>query len=171
MRVWRTVKRWSVWSLPLIGLLLLMWWQESRLLTLAVPAPLADQPVVTLDGDTMPLVSRTHKGTMVFFFAPWCHICHLDMATIDRFARHHPDVAVRLVALSWRDRNELVAYRREHDLSVPIVLGTQGLANAYRVEAFPTYYFIDRQGIIRSRSRGYATYLGLWWRSFWAFDH
>jgi thiol-disulfide isomerase/thioredoxin len=123
--------------------------------------------VPTLRGGTERLLSDDKKRTLVFFFAPWCHVCAADMPNLRKVARAEEDVAVRLVALSWEDASEVRAFVSEHDWPGEVLLGNERLREAYQVSGFPTYYVLNQKGEILSASRGYATYAGLWLRLHW----
>jgi hypothetical protein len=47
---------------------------------------------------------------------------------------------------------------------LPVLMGNPGTASDWSVRAFPTYYVIDADGRIRSRSVGYSTKLGMYIR-------
>jgi len=47
---------------------------------------------------------------------------------------------------------------------MPVLMGDDSTARDWSVRAFPTYYVIDTEGRISSRSVGYSTRLGMWLR-------
>jgi len=112
---------------------------------------------------------REHDApvTLVYFFAPWCHICAASSNNIGhlRKLRSDDDLQILMVALDWKTRAEVQEYADRHELDGPILLGGPEVANDWNIYAFPTYYVIDNEQQIIHRDLGYSTLFGLWWRS------
>ena len=70
-----------------------------------------------------------------------------------------------IIALSWEDIDEVNAFVKQHELTLPVLLGTPDIAQAYQISAFPTYYILDQQGLVIDRSVGYSSEFGLRWRT------
>lgn len=71
--------------------------------------------------------------------------------------REQDEEFVLLTVVSERDAEGLAEFVRTHELDYPIaIIGAQTLS-AYRVNAFPTNYFIDRDGQIAAVTVGMST--------------
>jgi thioredoxin-related protein len=70
------------------------------------------------------------------------------------------------VAASFENVDQVRAYVRDHGVDYPVLLGDDALVRAFRVEAFPTVYFLDAGGRVRRSATGYTTTLGLLARLF-----
>ncbi|MFT4928383.1 MAG: peroxiredoxin [Phenylobacterium sp.] len=107
--------------------------------------------------------SQLHgKNTVVYFFAPWCHVCHASIGNLENLWQDKKDdINVIAIALSYDSANEVAEFVADKQLSFPVLLGTNELMTQYQVEAFPSYYVFDEQGRIKSKSLGYSTELGL----------
>ncbi len=172
VNAWRALRRryWLALAFDVAVLLLLFWgvnaWQSRHLLPsdgqLAPPFHLA-----ALDGAVHDLEENRGKTRLVYFFAPWCHVCNLSAHNINalRRARREDELAIYMVALSYADLEEVQAFQRRHDLKVPILLGDRQVIRDYRIRAFPTYYVINPNGTLKSRAVGYSTEFGLRWRT------
>ena len=68
------------------------------------------------------------------------------------------------MALDYGDLDEVREFVNETGISLPVLLGNAGTARDWSVRAFPTYYVIDADGRISSRSVGYSTSLGMRFR-------
>lgn len=104
------------------------------------------------------------KPGIVYFFAPWCFYCRTSIGNLDDLvADGHVDWATA-VALDYENDAEVREFVEQTDISMPVLMGNGGTAADWSVRAFPTYYVIDSDGRISSRSVGYATGFGMWAR-------
>ncbi len=135
-----------------------------------LPAELQAAPALSvpmLDGSSYNIRDRAVPATLVYFFAPWCHVCAASSANIGhlRKLRDEDELQIVLVALDWQTRAEVQEYVSRHEIKNPVLLGDSLVANAWNVSAFPTYYILDGQQRIVRRDLGYSTLAGLWWRT------
>lgn len=159
-------RRWRHWLLELllfIGLFLAIdQWRSSSLLSTTNAAPQSVLP--TLSGKTATLPS-TNNATLVYFFAPWCTVCHLSIGNLKALSEQRPDLSIQLVALDYQTVDEVEQFIADQALPFPVLLGNRQTFSDWQVSAYPTYYLVDQTGTIRARSMGYSTQLGLWVRS------
>lgn len=102
------------------------------------------------------------KNTVVYFFAPWCHVCHISIGNLENlYQDKKDDINVVAIALSYDSVGEVEAFVADKELTFPVLLGNSQVMNQYQVNAFPSYYVFDPQGHITSKSQGYSTELGL----------
>lgn len=138
-----------------------MWWQARDLLPAGDPAPLIE--LYTLDGARE--IPGEPKGTPVvlYFFAPWCGVCHSASSNIGalRARRGEDELGVFAIGLDYDDAEEIRRFAREHGLDVPVLLGDERTRRAFRVGSYPTIYILDGRGRISHRLVGYTTSLGL----------
>lgn len=129
----------------------------------AAPALIA----LTLEGEAFSLSELTRKPALIYFFAPWCHICAASSGNIRRLRRMRDEdrLSIIMVGLDWQNVDEIRDYASKHDLNVPVLVGDAKIATDWRIFGFPTYYVLDDQHRVVSRDFGYSTQLGLWWRS------
>ena len=65
------------------------------------------------------------------------------------------------IALDYGDTDEVQAFIDKTGVSLPVYMGLTGTASDWSIRAYPTYYVIDAEGRISSRSVGYSTWLGM----------
>lgn len=141
----------------------LSYWQESSMLESDAPAPTLS--ALSLDGKSyqFPLTSETSERTLVYFFAPWCTVCHLSIENLN-IVRNQIDrskLNIIIVALDYKSVSEVEEFLADHDLDFPIILGNQQWQASYKIKAFPSYYILNKQGDILSRSMGYSSSIGM----------
>ena len=140
-------------------------WQGKDLVSNQVPAPLFQ--LSALSGDSVALEDFQGKRVLLYFFAPWCKVCDFSIGNLNwvRKLRSEESAALLAVALSYDDLQSVNSFVERNPLEVPVLLGTPELFKSYRIRAFPTVYTVNKSGEIDGSTVGYATTLGLWWRT------
>lgn len=123
----------------------------------------------TLDGSTAIFPNaETNKQTLIYFFAPWCTICHLSIENLnDVQAQFEDEVNIITVALDYQSVDEVSEFIAEKTLDYPVILGDARWSQEYKITAFPSYYIVDAEGTVLSRSLGYSSTAGMLSRLAW----
>ena len=159
-------KRWLLNGAIIIAVFLAVSaWQGKDLVSNQVPAPLFK--LQTLSGDLVALEEFKGKRVLLYFFAPWCKICDLSIGNLNwvRKLRSEDSTELLAVALSYDDMQSVKSFQERNTLDVPVLLGTHDMLSSYRIRAFPTVYTVNKSGEVDGSTVGYATTLGLWWRT------
>ena len=118
-----------------------------------------------LDGSRFESALKPGEAGIVYFFAPWCVYCKTSIDNLDELvASRDIDWGVA-VALAYEDVEEVAEFVESTGVDLPVLMGHGGTAADWSVRGFPTYYVIDADGRIHSRSVGYSTKLGMRWRA------
>ncbi len=135
-------------------------WQTRKHLG-SIPAPLT--PLQTLEGGAFGAGQLSGKPTVLVFWAPWCSVCRLEASNVRWVGQLVGSRAqVVSVATAYSGLQDVRRFAEENDVRGPILLdSTGGVAAAFRVESFPTVYFLDAQGRIKRSAVGYTTTLGI----------
>lgn len=120
--------------------------------------------VSTLSGKTISLTAFD-KTTIVYFFAPWCQICHASIGNLQARYQQDQELNVIAVALDFTDPDEVLAFTKQHQLTFPIALGNEAIKQSFEITGYPSYYVINEENMIVSKSLGYSSALGLYLRS------
>lgn len=122
---------------------------------------------VTLSGSIYDLDEATGRPALVYFFAPWCKICGASADNLERLYRWWDEAEFEIVAvaLDWSSAEEVRAYAERHELSMPVLLADANVRRQWQVQAYPSYYVLDRQHRVSRRDIGYSSQFGLWWRA------
>lgn len=160
---WRRLRerKWTallVDALLVVGVMLGVHAWQTRDLPVDEAAP--DTLLALLDGSGLATAIEPGRVGVVYFFAPWCFYCKTSIGNLDDLVG---DGAAwgRAVALDYGSPDEVRAFVEETGIGVPVLMGTAQTAADWSVRAFPTYYVIDTEGRISSRSVGYSTWLGM----------
>ncbi len=151
----------------IIAMLFGIYAYQSRNLLPAEDQPAPALSTQTLGGSSYDIREHTAPTTLVYFFAPWCHICAASAGNIEflRKLRSDHELRVLMVALDWQTTDEVQEYVDRHEITGPVLLGDTEVANAWNIYAFPTYYILDSHNRVVHRDLGYSSFAGLWWRS------
>jgi thiol-disulfide isomerase/thioredoxin len=143
---------------------LLTWFKESSMLDTHQNLNGLNFNVPTITGDVISLTPN--KKTVIYFFAPWCSICHASIDNLQALYEKNETVNVIAVALDYVDVNEIESFVSQHQLTFPIAIGNESVKQAYKVPGYPSYYVVDEDNTVIAKSIGYSTEIGLYFRSF-----
>lgn len=163
--LWRAARRrwYTRWAMDLLILAFIFWaigrYQSRHLLDDDVAAPAFRLP----DLDGVPRALEDYRGKVVVlqFFAPWCTVCSLESDNWARVQSWRPEVQVIAVALAWEDKASVEEFVGDDRGRFPVLLGTDAVQAAYKVDAFPTHYIIDPDGKVAWQGAGYTPTVGM----------
>jgi thiol-disulfide isomerase/thioredoxin len=112
-----------------------------------------------LEGNAVSLEGERGKVVLLNFWATWCEPCKAEMPLFDAVYRDRRDDGLLVLAVNFDEPRDLVAsFRDELALSFPILMDPGAkVQQLYRVRGYPTSYWIDREGVIRSIRIGVMT--------------
>lgn len=138
-------------------------WQTRRLPGAGTPAPAFT--LSTLSGETVSLESLRGKPVVLAFWAPWCGVCGMESSNLSQLRSLAGDSAhVVSVAVAYDDEEAVRRFVAKHAVDYPVLLGDDGVQRAFRVDTFPTVFFLSPEGRIQRAVVGYTTLAGLSWR-------
>jgi len=118
----------------------------------------------TLMGDKIKVHSEGKK-TVIYFFAPWCQVCHSSISNLQSLFENNEDIDVIAVAMDYLSVSEVSQFNQKHQLSFPIALGNEQIKKHFKIAGYPSYYILDEYNTITGRSLGYSSEIGLYLRS------
>jgi thiol-disulfide isomerase/thioredoxin len=114
-----------------------------------------------LDDRTADSVMVPGQVGVVYFFAPWCFYCRASIDNLDELVVSGKLAWARVVALEYESLDDVREFISETGVDLPVLLGSQKTTRDWQIRGFPTYFVIDGDGKIASRSVGYSTKIGL----------
>ena len=103
-------------------------------------------------GEMVTLSQFAGQPVMINFWATWCGYCEEEMPSIQSaYEQRQADGLVILAVDVEESRDMVTDYGLSHGLTFNLLLDESGDVDAlYRIEGYPTSFFIDRDGIIQS---------------------
>lgn len=119
-----------------------------------------DLTMMTIDGEQVSLSALGDRAVVLVFFATWCPPCKAEVPNLVKIRNEYADSAVEIIAVSQEGVGELKEFRREKGINYKVVsVQKNRLPEPYSdVQAIPTTFFIDSQGIIQYGGSGYKSY-------------
>ncbi len=155
-------RRWFRWGGDLTIVLLIVviagLWQTRGHVSGLAPA----FSLQTLAGQTVSLESLKGKPVLLAFWAPWCGVCKMESGNFSWVKKVVGDRAhVLSVASAWDDLGQVQGYVAQNKVDYPVLLDAEHLSGKFRVDAFPTVYFLDSDGKVKRSAVGYTSTVGL----------
>ncbi len=121
------------------------------------PAP--DFALLSLEGKTYRLSDFRGKPVVLNFWATWCPPCKAEMPLLDQRAQELKGRAVFLAVNFQETREQVQAFVTPYNFQgLLILLDPKGITGRkYFVNALPTTFFIDSNGVIRGVRLGVLT--------------
>lgn len=119
------------------------------------PAP--DFSLTGLDGAKHQLTEYKGRVTFVNFWATWCGPCRVELPALEKFMAQQGDKGAMVLAVNAGETTDQInSYFKENDISGLNVLLDANIEvyTAYGVNALPTTFVVDQQGVIRFRHFG-----------------
>jgi thiol-disulfide isomerase/thioredoxin len=146
-----------VWDVLAVAVIIFVGWKlfiAPRALKGADAHPVPQIAYQRLDGTTLHPAQSGGKVEFLDFFASWCEPCRLSLPMVERYAKHHPEIALvpidvgepRVVAETFAERMHLGN----------IAFDPASLSQGYfQLDGFPTIVVVDPEGKIRATWSGF----------------
>ncbi len=127
----------------------------ATLLTAGESAP--SWTLYSAEGKKMSLAQMKGKVILLDFFFIGCEGCMLSLKPLNRLHEKYKDKNVAMISLTYRDnKKSVMQFKKKYNIKYPIYVNAADVVKSYRVEAFPTFYFIDKEGKIENVFVGYS---------------
>jgi peroxiredoxin len=120
--------------------------------------------VPTLMDETVSLNAKG-KTTVLYFFAPWCQVCHVSIGNLQSLFQKNEQLNVIAIALDFTNKDEVRNFTNKHQLTFPVALGNEAIKKVFEISGYPSYYVLNEENVIIAKSMGYSSELGLYLRS------
>jgi thiol-disulfide isomerase/thioredoxin len=114
--------------------------------------------LVTFAGEAWSDKSLQGRPTLLVFWAPWCKVCQKELPLIEQFYRQNKPAQLRVLSIGFADtRTNVEAFVKARPGVFVFPTGydeDRWVANAFKVNATPTYVLVDARGSIAFVHRG-----------------
>lgn len=114
--------------------------------------------IITLAGEAYTNVSLKGHPTLLVFWAPWCNVCERELPLLSDYSRTEKPSQLKIISIGFADtRANVEAFIKSR--ATTFVFPTaydddRWLAQAFKINATPTYVLLDAQGLIVLTHRG-----------------
>lgn len=101
-----------------------------------------------IDGKDVKLSDYKGKVVVLDFWGSWCPPCRAAMPGIQRLHEKYKDRGVAVVGMNF-ERNAAAnpaKFMKDNGYTYNLVLKADSIADKYKVNGWPTFYILDRQG-------------------------
>jgi peroxiredoxin len=111
-----------------------------------------DFVLTDLQGNEHSLENYRGRPVIINYWATWCRPCEAEMPALQAVYEKYEDDGLVILAINTTESTQVItSFVEERDLTFPILLDNRStVARAYKVQAYPSTYFIDGEGVIRS---------------------
>jgi peroxiredoxin len=121
-----------------------------------------DFTLQTLKGDEVKLSDYRGKKVLLNFWATWCPPCKAEMPYMQEMYEKYKKEGFEILAVNStvteKSKQDVTEFVEKYGLSFSIPMDEKNrVSSDYEIMAYPTSFFIDTNGVIRSKSVGGMT--------------
>lgn len=104
-------------------------------------------------GETVSSLDYLGNPFIINLWASWCPPCRAEMPALERVYQEYNSAGLEILAINATnqdDRQKAIQFTREIGISFPTLFDVNGLiSELYHLQALPTTFFIDENGVIQ----------------------
>lgn len=121
---------------------------------IGIGKPAKDFSIKLMDGKTFTLAGQKGKVLLIDFWATWCPPCREGIPGLKKFYAKYKDRNFEILGISLDDKAKTAAkYIQKHEMNWLHAATSNGwmdpTARFYNVHSIPSYWLIDKKGILR----------------------
>lgn len=121
----------------------------------ALEKPPASFEARSLSGQKFRLEDLKGKFVVLSFWATWCMPCRAEIPILNSVFDELHDEGLVILGITAEEEAVVQEFLKDRPVSYPVILDEMGtITHRYRIQAFPTLVFIDREGNLVDRSSG-----------------
>ncbi|MDH5657190.1 MAG: TlpA family protein disulfide reductase [Spirochaetia bacterium] len=122
------------------------------------PAP--DFLLLDMDGNEIRLSDLKGKKIAINFWATWCAPCRVEIPVLNSLYPEIKNDSFELLAVSSETKKEIAEFTRATPINYPVLIDSDfTAAENFNIIAYPTFVYIDENGIITDIDSGVNFFL------------
>jgi len=124
--------------------------------TATVGGEAPDFTLPNLDGESVSLSDFSGRPLLINFWKTSCPPCRHEMPYLEEVYAAQQDTELVMLTINIGESPATISdFLQNNDLSLPVIIDTDAaVARTYGLPGIPTTFFIDRDGIIKSKVIG-----------------
>ncbi|MBM9500052.1 redoxin family protein [Leptospira sp. 201903071] len=127
------------------------------------------KPSLSLNGMTQTdgqKFDSQNRVSVVYFWATWCGVCSTNLPLVQWYSNllKNSDRFSFVSVEEGEDALKLAKYIQEREVKFNVVTGNSKFLNEWKVNAYPAFFILDRNGVIRFADSGIMNPLSLFLR-------
>jgi len=129
-----------------------------------VGATACDFELIDQNGDVFSLYSQRGKVIVLDISAQWCGPCQYAASTVQSTQDTYGD-KIAYISIIMQDNygnaadlSDIQVWSEYYEIAAPVLVGEKSFLgfSGWYLEAWPTFYYIDQNMVVRSYVRGFA---------------
>lgn len=110
----------------------------------------------SLDGKTVHLSDFRGKAVLLNFWATWCQPCKIEMRWFEQLQKQYGPQGLQVIgiAMDGASRGEIAEFANNLCVDYLVLLGKEGVGDAYGVQSLPATFYVGRDGRVVAKVLG-----------------
>lgn len=110
-----------------------------------------------LQGNLVSNAQLKGKVTLIDFSFNACAACMLSIPTLKKLHEKYKASNVSIVTINTSDpKPSVIAFAKKNEINYPILLNGNKVAKSFQISAYPSFYLIDKNGMVAATFEGYS---------------
>lgn len=130
--------------------------ENRRYESALIEKPAPDFTLRDLKGNQVSLSGFRGQPVVLNFWATWCSPCRVEIPHLEALYTKYKDQGLVVIGMNVETDYMKVKHFAESRISYTVLLDGSTQSQGYDISGIPCTYYIDREGIVRHRSVGFA---------------
>lgn len=128
--------------------------KKVAMITTGNSAP--DWELHDLQGNIVTNAQLKGKVTLIDFSFNACAACMLSIPTLKKLHEKYKGSDVNIMTVNTSDtKQSVIAFTKKNDINYTVLLNGSKVAKSFQISAYPSFYLIDKNGMIAATFEGY----------------
>lgn len=129
--------------------------KKVAMITAGNSAP--DWKLQNLQGNIVTNAQLKGKVALIDFSFNACAACMLSIPTLKNLHEKYKGSDVNIMTVNTSDtKQSVIAFTKKNDINYTVLLNGSKVAKSFQISAYPSFYLIDKNGMIAATFEGYS---------------